>query len=184
MRNRAGIETETRILAATRRLLADHGLEGTTVRAICEGAGVRSGSFYHLFQSKDQAVLSVVREAITAVDPDPTGAGTDRLTDLVEAYIAFVEQRPTLARVYVVVAISGSLTEPSIARRVLRHHRERIDRFTAALARDRPDLAETEVAARAEALMAALNGYTFYRLLDPGFDFAHHARRLLLMEPA
>jgi AcrR family transcriptional regulator len=184
MRNRAGLETRERILDATRHLLSERGLEGTTVKAVCDIAGVRAGSFYNLFDSKEQVVMAVMREAIQAVDPDPQGTGSDHVTDLIEAYISFLAEEPTLARVYLVVAINGSLTDNSIARRIARHHEERVNRFAAAMRRDRPELATEEMFARVEALLAALNGYTLQTLLDPGFDFAAHARRLITMEPA
>jgi AcrR family transcriptional regulator len=184
MRNRAGIETRERILEATRTLLSEKGLEGTTIKAICEAAGVRAGSFYNLFDSKDQVILGVMREAIQRVDPDPTGTGDDHITDLVEAYIRFVLEEPALARVYLLVAVNGSLTDTDTAKRIARHHAERLNRFATALHRDRPDLETDEITARVEALLAALNGYTLQGLLDRSFDFAAHARRLLTMEPA
>jgi AcrR family transcriptional regulator len=184
MRNRAGIETRERILAATRTLLSEKGLEGTTIKAICDTAGVRAGSFYNLFDSKDQVILGVMREAIQRVDPDPSGTGEDHIAGLVDAYIRFVLEEPVLARVYLLVAINGSLTDPGTAKRIARHHAERIHRFESALRRDRPELDREEVTARVEALLAALNGYTMQCLLDPSFDFAGHAHRLLTMEPA
>lgn len=184
MRNRAGLETRERILEATRHLLSERGLEGTTVKAVCDLAGVRAGSFYNLFDSKEQVVLAVMREAIQAVDPDPQGTGNETIRDLLEAYIAFIADEPTLARVYLLVAINGGLTDDAIAHRVSRHHAERVTRFNAALRRDRPELSHEEVTARVEALLAALNGYTLQTLLDPSFDFVTHARRLLTMEPA
>ena len=74
MRNRAGIETRERILGATQRLLAERGLDGVTIKGICDAADVHAGSFYNLFDSKEQVVLTAVREAITAVDPDSESA--------------------------------------------------------------------------------------------------------------
>ena len=183
MRNRAGLETRQRILDATRALLSERGLEGTTVKAVCDTAGVRAGSYYNLFESKEQAVMAVMREAITAVDPDPQGTGEDHTRDLVEAYIRFVQDDPTMARVYLVVALNGSLTDPTIAKRIARHHEDRTARFSTAIRNDRPELPEEEITARVEALLAALTGYTMQALLDPTFDFASHARRLLTMEP-
>lgn len=181
MRNRAGLQTRERILDATRGLLSERGLEGATVKAICETAGVRAGSFYNLFESKEKAVLAVMRQAIRAVDPDPEGTGSERTRDLLEAYIQFVQVDPTMARVYLLVALNGGLTDPEIAKRIARHQEDRLARFSHALRNDRPDLAETEVTARIEALLAALIGYTMQALLDPAFDFAGHARRLLTM---
>jgi AcrR family transcriptional regulator len=184
MRNRAGVETAERIVAATRTLLAEVGLEGTTVKAICDAAGVRAGSFYNLFESKEEVVLTVIREAIQAVDPHPGHTETDTVADLVEAYIRFVTGENILARVYMAVAVSGAVTDGAIRTRVLRHHQARLDRFAAAFRRDRPDLDEAAGRDLMEAMLAALNGYTLQRMLDPNFDFAGHARRLLTMEPA
>ncbi|MGA9597079.1 MAG: TetR family transcriptional regulator, partial [Acidimicrobiia bacterium] len=42
-RYQAGIRTERRIIEATRELLGEVGLEGTTLKAICDRAEVRSG---------------------------------------------------------------------------------------------------------------------------------------------
>ncbi|MDH4116271.1 MAG: TetR/AcrR family transcriptional regulator [Acidimicrobiia bacterium] len=184
MRNRAGLETRQKILDATRSLLSERGLEGTTVKAVCDRASVRAGSFYNLFDSKEQVVMAVMREAIQAVDPDPEGTGDVGVGDLIEAYISYLGNDPALARVYLLVAINGSLTDEDTARRIARHHADRTDRFVAAMRHDRPELAATEIVARVEALLAALNGYTMQALLDPSFDFAAHARRLLTMEPA
>jgi len=175
--NRAGLETKERILAATRSLLARGGLEAATVSAICRDAGVLPGSFYNLFESKEQAVLTVVREAIAAVDPEPAGRAT--VVDLVEAYVSFVGDQATLARVYLIVAVSGGLTDPGIRGRVLRHHQRRLERFQRALNQERPDLTNGEAERQAEAILAALNGYALHSLLDPAFDMAAHARRLV-----
>lgn len=179
MRNRAGIETQERILDATKRLLAERGLDGVTIKGICERAEVHAGSFYNLFESKEQVVLSAVRDAISAVDPDPTGSGTDTVADLVNAYVRFVLDEPELARVYLTVAISGGLTDNLIRGRVLRHYEERRARFAAAITRLRDDIAQEESLDLADALLAALNGYAFHYLLDPGFDLATHAKALL-----
>jgi AcrR family transcriptional regulator len=114
MRYKAGLETRDKILEATRRLIATEGLDGTTIKAICEQAGVLPGSFYNLFDSKEQAILSVVRQAIDAIDPDPEHTGTDTLSDLVDAYIRFVTEQGDLARVYIRLALSGGANNSEI----------------------------------------------------------------------
>ncbi|MBM3696633.1 MAG: TetR/AcrR family transcriptional regulator, partial [Actinobacteria bacterium] len=58
VRYRAGLETQERILAATRALLAEGSLEGITLKGICERAGVLPGSFYNLFETKEEAVVT------------------------------------------------------------------------------------------------------------------------------
>lgn len=183
MRNRAGEETARRIVDAARKILSESGLEAATVKAICDVADIRPGSFYNLFDSKETVILEVIRQAIVAVDPDPERTGRDHVTDLVEAFVRFVEDQPDLARVYITVGVSGGITDAGIRTRMIRHHTERVARFTSALMRDRPGVTEPEAQRQVEALLAALNGYTLQRMLDPDFDFAGHAKSLLEMEP-
>jgi AcrR family transcriptional regulator len=159
--------------------LAERGLDGVTIKAICDAAEVHAGSFYNLFESKEQVVLTAVRDSIKAVDPHPSGSGVDHLDELVDAYIKFVMDDQDLARVYLMVAVSGGLTDPAIRSRVLRHHEDRHARFVSALRRDRADIDEGEASELVDALLAALNGYAFHWLLDPSFDFQTHARQLL-----
>ncbi len=183
MRYRAGLETREKILDATRELLAGVGLDGTTISAICGKAGIRAGSFYNLFSSKEEAVLTAVREAITAVDPDPARRGDETVEDLIEAYIRFITGEPVLARVYLRIAVGGAMSDPAIAERVLRHHQARVERLREALLRSREDLGLAEAELAAEAMLAAMNGYAIHSMLDPGFDFASHARRLIQAGP-
>ena len=176
-RYRAGILTQTRIIDATRELLGEVGLDGTTLKAICDRAGVRAGSFYNLFESKEEVVLRVVGEAIAAIDPDPEGKHSETVNDLVEAYVAFITGSSSLASIYLQIAVSGAITHGTLGKRVLRHHQRRLGRFTEAIGRERPTLGADDTVMRAELLIATLNGLAFRLVLDPGFDFAGHARR-------
>jgi AcrR family transcriptional regulator len=179
MRYRAGLETRDRILDATRGLIAESGLEGTTIKAICDRAGVLPGSFYNLFDSKEQAIVTVVREAIDAVDPDPEHLGADTLADLVEAYIRFITEQTDLAGIYIAIAVSGSRNNGDTRGRFLRHHEGRVARFAAAIERENPNMSEEEKTRRAETLVSALNGIVLHRVIDPDFDVAGHSRALL-----
>lgn len=177
-RYRVGLETRERILAATRRLLSEVGIEGVTLKAITDQASVGAGSFYNLFDSKDDAVFEVVREAIEAVDPDPAGAGTDSLADLVDAFVAFMTGSSPIARIYLQLAGRG-LTDQAIAARVLRSHRRRVERFADAWQREDPRLDAAEAEQRAELLLAALTGLGLTALMDESFDMRRHAMELL-----
>jgi AcrR family transcriptional regulator len=177
-RYRVGLETRTRILAATRDLLAQGGLEGVTLKRITAEAGVGVGSFYNLFDSKEAAVFEVVREALDAVDPHPDADADDRLVDLVDAFVAFITGAPTVARIYLQLAGLG-LTDPAIAARVLRSHRRRLERFAAAHRREDPQLGAEEATQQAQTVLAALTGFGLTSLIDPTFDMAAHARLLL-----
>jgi AcrR family transcriptional regulator len=49
--------TREKILKATIKLKNKYGVKYLTVRNVCEEAGVSTGSFYHLFDSKDDLIL-------------------------------------------------------------------------------------------------------------------------------
>jgi AcrR family transcriptional regulator len=178
-RYRVGLETRARILAATRDVLGEHGLDSTTLKAITDRAGIGAGSFYNLFDSKEAAVLEVLREAIVAIDPDPAGMGREGLDDLIDAFVGFVTSPETaaLARIHVQLA-SSALTDRAVADRMVRSHRRRVERFAAAIVRDQGDVDQVEAERHAEILLAALTGLALQWIWDPTFDFAGHAARL------
>ena len=178
-RYRVGLETRERILEATRTLLAEHGIDGVTLKRITATADVGVGSFYNLFDSKESAVFEVVRQALDAVDPHPGSAGGDTLEELVDAFVTFMTGSSTIARIYLQLAGLG-LTDPAIASRVLRSHRRRVQRFAAACLRDDPTLEADEARERAETIMAALTGLGLTALIDPSFDMRAHAARLVV----
>lgn len=181
-RYQAGIRTEARIIEATRELLGEVGLDGTTLKAICDRAEVRAGSFYNLFESKDDAVLRVVKDAIRAVDPHPRKDAPDSLHELVEAYISFVTGQPEVARVYFKIAMSGA-TNGSLGNTVIRHHQRRVGRFSSAIANEHAELTEKEATERAEIILATLSGLAFMWMLKPGFDFPGRARLAATSSP-
>lgn len=177
-RYRVGLQTRDKILDSTRWLLARVGLEGTTLSAILDRAKVRSGSFYNLFDSKDEAVLTVVREAITAVDPHPEGEGTDTVEELIGAYVEFVTGQPTLARIYLQIAVGGAMHDEALAHRVLSHHQTRTNRLADALHRERK-LTRVQAVDEAELLLAGLNGLALHWLLNPELNLEALALQLV-----
>jgi AcrR family transcriptional regulator len=177
-RYRVGIETRERILEATLQVLGEQGLESATLKAITDRAGVGAGSFYNLFESKEAAIWEVLAEAITAVDPDPDGHGSETVDDLVEAFVNFVTgDTATLARIHLQLA-GIALTAPDVAAPIARSHARRVDRFRAAMLRHDPDLDEATAVAHAELLLSALTGLAIRTGMDPDFDLAVHAAAL------
>ena len=179
-RYRVGLETRRRILDATREALAEEGLNELTLKAITARADVGAGSFYNLFDTKEAAILEVVREAIEAVDPDPSGLGKERVEDLTHAFVSFfVDPRTALAaRIYLQLALAGALTDETVATRVDRHHRARVERFAAAFAREH-QLDDEGARVLAERLLAALMGACLTWVVDPEFPLEEHAVALL-----
>jgi AcrR family transcriptional regulator len=178
-RYRVGLETRERILAATRRVVNEVGIEGVTLKAITDQASVGVGSFYNLFPSKEHAVLEVVRQAIEAVDPDPEGEGTDTLEDLVDAFVTFFTDSRPIARIYLQLALGRGLTDRRIADGVNRSHRRRVEQFADAWLRHDPGIDAVEAEVRAELLVGGLMGLGLNALVDPRFDMRAHALRLL-----
>lgn len=177
-RYKAGIETRTRILHATQHLLSEVGFEGVTVKGICDAADIKAGSFYNLFPSKDEAVLTVIRRAITAVDPDPAGQGTDSIGELVDAYVNFVLKDSVMGRVYIQLAVNGAISQDHIGGRIRRHHEQRVLRFADALQRQRPDMSAEAARRHMEIFLAGVNGLTIQWSLDPTFDLRGHVDQL------
>lgn len=175
MTYRAGIATRERILEAVRGLLAEGGLEATTVKAICDAAGVLPGSFYNLFPAKEDALLTVVREAIEAVEPEQ--GPNETVEDLVNSFVRFVTNEPVIAKVYLIMAVSGGLTDADLRRRFVRHHQTRVDRIADALRRKRVNASDAQE--RAEALTATLTGFAIHAMFDPDFDMAKQSKLLL-----
>jgi len=119
-----------------------------------------------------------VREAIEAVDPDPSGAARESLSDLVDAFVAFVTDQSPVARIYVQLAVGRGLTDPAVAARVTRSHRHRLERFAEAWSREDVLLSSAEAEHRAVVTLSALMGMAVISLLDPAFDIREHTRRL------
>ncbi|MBN9003324.1 MAG: TetR/AcrR family transcriptional regulator, partial [Rhizobiales bacterium] len=62
------------ILNATAWLLRHRGYEATTTRAIAERVGIKAGSIYHHFPSKDTIVERVINEGVLVVNKAVTSA--------------------------------------------------------------------------------------------------------------
>lgn len=176
-RYRVGLETRQRILAATREMLGEEGLLSTTLKAITDRAGVGAGSFYNLFDSKEAAVWEVLSQAIEAVDPHPDEAGSETVDELVAAFVAFTIGDADLARIFLQLA-AAALTDEFVADRIARSHLRRVQRFTAAIRRQSPQLTTAEATMHAEVMLASLAGLAVRLGLDPDFDFAAHVARL------
>lgn len=55
------------VLDAAADLFVTHGYEGTTLRRIAEAAGIKAGSIYHHFESKEALFLAVLRDGMTVM---------------------------------------------------------------------------------------------------------------------
>ncbi len=119
-----------RLVAAARELVAERGVEATTLRDVTARADVGFASLYHHFADKDALVAAVFAEALEAVAAAAIGAATDR-DDAAEAvavahrwFIRLAHADPPLARL--VVQLDG--VEALFARQLAHHARPVFER--------------------------------------------------------
>lgn len=55
------------VLDAAAELFVTHGYEGTSLRTIAAAAGIKAGSIYHHFDSKEALFLAVLRDGMTVM---------------------------------------------------------------------------------------------------------------------
>lgn len=99
-------EVREQIVAAARDLLANHGLEGVSMRGVAERVGVSATALYHYFENKEALVGEVVASAFRefgkhldqAARLHPRGS-YERVRALGEAYIRFAMEHEAYFRV-------------------------------------------------------------------------------------
>lgn len=86
--------TRDRLVAAAAELLHEHPYHSVGVHALCERAGVRKGSFYHFFQSKEELTIVAVDRAWEAYKrgladlPLDRGSASEQLRVVIESCLA------------------------------------------------------------------------------------------------
>lgn len=83
--------TRERLIDTTQRLLWAHGYGGVSVDRICKEAGVRKGSFYHFFPSKEDLVLEALNALWAAARAGVYGSAFDRALHPLERLNRFAE---------------------------------------------------------------------------------------------
>lgn len=115
--NRTHDETSEALLAAARRLLADHGPEALTVRRIASEAGMSTMNVYSRFGGKDGVIDELFadgyRRLIEAIDGVPT---TDDvigdLMNVAQTYREFATDNPTYYGIMFRSAVPGFEASP------------------------------------------------------------------------
>lgn len=96
VRTEADTATRERILLETSRLFRHHGYAATTLREVADAAGIKAGSIYYHFESKEQILGEVLDKGIQAV------------ADAVRQRVESLPKEAT-ARMKVAAAIEGHL---------------------------------------------------------------------------
>jgi AcrR family transcriptional regulator len=93
-----------RILQKALELFSDRGYDATSVREICEAAGITKPTLYHFFGSKEGVYRAIVEGALEQFRADVVGALTregtlrERLVRMARAYVEAAVRNPDLAR--------------------------------------------------------------------------------------
>jgi AcrR family transcriptional regulator len=183
---RTGIESRARIVAAAVDVFGRHGFRGGTLQQVADAVGLTPGAITKLFGSKEQLLIAVLEhwdELTTAVmGADKRGlARLESFADLMAYHVG----HPGLLELYVMMAAEAGSFEEHPA------HEFIAERYAATLAdlrqifadgmRDgafRP-MADDEVRAEAEFLLAAMDGLEIQFLVNPTFDLERSFRRYL-----
>lgn len=102
----AGLPVQERLLAASLRLFAAQGVEGTSVQEIVATAGVTKGAMYHYFASKDDLLYEIYHRLL--------GRQTERLNAIADGP-GSVEERLRAAAADVVESTLSSLDEAIVS---------------------------------------------------------------------
>jgi AcrR family transcriptional regulator len=79
---------DTRVLEATRELLADQGFEATTVQAIAEWSGVHASAIYRRWSTRLEIIEESIFPGFAAITVHPTGDLRRDLRRFIRTYLA------------------------------------------------------------------------------------------------
>ena len=98
------IRSHDRILLQALALFSDRGYDATSVREICEAAGVTKPTLYHFYGSKEgvyralvEGTLDQYRDGVRAI-VEATGTVPERLKTIARGHFTYTKERPELVR--------------------------------------------------------------------------------------
>jgi AcrR family transcriptional regulator len=150
--------TRAEILNAARRLFAEHGYAGATIRAIAQEAGVDGALVHHFFASKEGVFAAAIEETFAPAEilPPVLAAGSEGMGErLVRTFLAKWEEPKTDQQL---LAVLRSAVSNDVAAQLLRNflNQQLLGRITDAL-----DDADSEL--RSTLIGAQLVGVAFLR---------------------
>jgi TetR/AcrR family transcriptional regulator len=98
------LRSNDRILQKALELFSERGYDATSVREICEAAGVTKPTLYHFYGSKEGVYRAIVEGALERFSADLAGSLADegtlceRLRRMARAYVDAGAREPDLAR--------------------------------------------------------------------------------------
>jgi len=177
LRERQAEFTRQEILAAARRLFAEHGFTRTSVRDIARAAGVSAETVYDSIGSKQAVVArlndlidteagigAIVGETIATQDPQQVAALSARITG------SMLEHCEDIIR----ALVTGAAAEPEIQVVLDEGHRRHVEgaRTVVRLLQDLKALARSSDAAASSEILAALTDFRFALLLRESYGWS------------
>jgi AcrR family transcriptional regulator len=100
----AALRSNDRILQRALELFSEKGYDATSVREICEAAGITKPTLYHFYGSKEGVYRAIVEGALERFQTDLVlaldgeGSLRDRLVRMAQSYVEGTRREPDLAR--------------------------------------------------------------------------------------
>jgi|SRR5690606_29442985 TetR/AcrR family transcriptional repressor of uid operon len=174
--NRA-VARRDQVLCAAAECFRDHGFHGASMAELARRAGMSVGHIYHYFENKEAIIEAIVERdlARSLAFLDELARASDAsaaILDLVHASVSSPEGRQRLLlRMEVLAEASRS---PRVAAKVREADARARERFLEVL-RAHPafrDVPDDDLNARADGIVAILEGLTLRALRNPGLDVA------------
>jgi AcrR family transcriptional regulator len=122
------VRSPDRILHKARDLFSVKGYDATSVREICEAAGITKPTLYHFYGSKEGVFRALVDRALEAFrlrlvqQIESPGSPRERLRRVAREYFHYATQNRELARFILSIVHNSPSTAPTAD--ILRHYQE------------------------------------------------------------
>lgn len=166
-------ETQTRILDAAFKSLAEDGYRDTTMKEIAGRAGLATGLAHYYFDSKEDLLLAALEHGCPAAQLNLEG-----LPGLEQARLGFAAEKHWQVwnqDAYKVIfdMVGMAMHDPKVAatiRGFLNDRRALVTEIAEAVLADSPNPLGLQAGAISAALWGAFLGIALQRLIDPEFD--------------
>jgi TetR/AcrR family transcriptional regulator len=113
------LRSNDRILKKALELFSEKGYDATSVREICEAAGITKPTLYYFYGSKEGVYRAIVEGALGRFQADliralgGEGSLRDRLVRMAQSYVEGTRREPDLARFVMALIHNSPRSEPA-----------------------------------------------------------------------